>query len=399
MAVRNVARIVCILVLLANIGVSKTKTGSTIEDEGSKGKVLVFGGTGFIGSHIVEQLLDNGYEVTLTHRGSWYWDSAKFKDKVMSITCDRDWPMKTSCPKLMRYIQFNIFESVVDVSGVDYHHVRDAITALRNRTKLYVYISSDSVYEVCNKSHSDPTKESDAVRPTSTAKVAEYANADAYGNKKFVSENDVIKQRLRGGFPFVILRLPDVIGPRDTSPRWLTYQVWQTYAQMMTTFVRIPKDTAHVASSYVFVKDVARVVIKLLQPQPEVYDTVYNVAFRETNLTLELLLREMADALGLIDPIYSFVDAEDTDARALYPSVQKGPLDVSKIKRVLGFEPTPLKEAIQETVAFYIEAIESGKYSDQLLKMEDLFTKFKLLAGPSRYKQLIKELRLEKELL
>ena len=47
--------------------------------------VLVTGGTGFIGSHVIENLLDNGYRVILLKRSfSKTWRIEGFKDK---ITC------------------------------------------------------------------------------------------------------------------------------------------------------------------------------------------------------------------------------------------------------------------------------------------------------------------------
>ena len=38
---------------------------------------------------------------------------------------------------------------------------------LKGNTNLYIYISTDSVYDVCDKNHSDASLETDAVRPLS----------------------------------------------------------------------------------------------------------------------------------------------------------------------------------------------------------------------------------------
>ena len=37
----------------------------------------------------------------------------------------------------------------------------------------------------------------------------------------------------------------------------------------------------------------------------------------------------------------------------VYPSVTKGPMDISKAKDKLNFKPTPLRKALEETVAYY----------------------------------------------
>jgi hypothetical protein len=39
-----------------------------------------------------------------------------------------------------------------------------------------------------------------------------------------------------------------------------------------------------------------------------------------------------------------------------YPTVNSGPMDISKAKEVLGFSPTPIEEAVRQTVHFYEEA-------------------------------------------
>jgi hypothetical protein len=39
-----------------------------------------------------------------------------------------------------------------------------------------------------------------------------------------------------------------------------------------------------------------------------------------------------------------------------YPTVNSGPMDISKAKELLGFSPTPTEEAVRQTVHFYEEA-------------------------------------------
>ena len=51
--------------------------------------VLVTGGTGFIGSHVIEHLLTNGYRVILLKRSfSKTWRIEEFKDKITCYNID-----------------------------------------------------------------------------------------------------------------------------------------------------------------------------------------------------------------------------------------------------------------------------------------------------------------------
>ena len=55
-------------------------------------KILVLGGDGMLGSETVARLKLRGNDITVLHRGTWYWDSSKrIKPWVNFIQCDRDY--------------------------------------------------------------------------------------------------------------------------------------------------------------------------------------------------------------------------------------------------------------------------------------------------------------------
>jgi len=86
--------------------------------------------------------------------------------------------------------------------------------------------ATDSVYDVCAKLHKGRTLETDAVRPEDPEERVMLAEHHYYGDRKLLAEEELLGQRQHGGFPFVILRLPDVIGPRDNTHRFWIYQLW-----------------------------------------------------------------------------------------------------------------------------------------------------------------------------
>ncbi|CAG7720176.1 unnamed protein product, partial [Allacma fusca] len=49
---------------------------------------------------------------------------------------------------------------------------------------------------------------------------------DSYGDQKLAGEEVLIENNKATGMKFLIFRLADVIGPRDTTDRWWTYQMW-----------------------------------------------------------------------------------------------------------------------------------------------------------------------------
>jgi len=102
---------------------------------------------------------------------------------------------------------------------------------LRWPVPWYIYLSSDSVYEVCEKTHSGPTRESDSVRPISLREQERLNGLDAYADGKFAAEEAFDRlwevSKVEGGHStkYVYVRVPDVVGPRDTALLWWYYQI------------------------------------------------------------------------------------------------------------------------------------------------------------------------------
>ena len=93
-----------------------------------------------------------------------------------------------------------------------------------------------------------PTRRVPCGRPTG-AGWRQLAGRDSYGDGKLSSE-ELLRSR---AVPHLVLRLPDVIGPRDTTRRWWAYQLWVQYAGVLRRPVPIPPSAQTLRTSYVFV--------------------------------------------------------------------------------------------------------------------------------------------------
>lgn len=324
-------------------------------ESGPQLNVLVFGGNGFIGSATVEKLLSAGHRVVTVNRGNWYWDSGfKVKPFVQQVTCDRLYPMD-KCTELVHLADSGaVFDVVVDFSAYHLNAVVETLKLLKDQIKLYIYVSTDSVYDVCDKQHNDPSQETDAVRPHSQEKQEELAGGESYGHRKLQIEEELARQREAGGVPYVSLRLPDVIGPKDNTYRWWIYQLWIKLSDHLDKTLAIPEYLVSTTMSLVYVHDVADVIIKLLHPRPEALDQAFNLGFKETPTLLQLLGAIKA-SLNMSDA--TIVTDSSTDAVHMFPSVRRGPVDITKAQRLLDFSPTPLQQVITETVLFYEKAM------------------------------------------
>ena len=168
------------------------------------------------------------------------------------------------------------FDAVVDFSAYSARAIREATTLLRHKAHIYVHISTDSVYDVCDPDRraAGPVREEDSVRPDDKGLRDLLSTHHDYGHRKLEAEEELVTQRYnhsdeRLGIPYVILRLPDVLGPRDTTYRFWLYQLWVRLAAVLPERpVTIPKFLVDQENSFVFVDDVAKVVVDAVEAGP-----------------------------------------------------------------------------------------------------------------------------------
>ena len=353
-------------------------------------KVLVFGGNGFIGAETVDALLDSGVvDVTVVNRGrSWDWETTKtIKPRVRCICADRDKPL-SEFPELCEHVKDVHHDAVIDFSGYSPVAVKEAIELVTGQCDLYIYVSSDSVYEVCQeKQHIGHSRETDAVRPDDERDRKKARRRDSYGDDKLSAEEIIVEHSSRTGLPYVILRLADVIGPKDSTNRFWQYHLWVEMATSHKDIsVLIPKKYEGCPLSFVYSKDVAKLVTKIVNMDKEsrtaICNEAYNLACSE-NIHLVEVIRTIEKSLGLQQskPYVTFDEGEQVPQ--IYPSVDRGPVDITKAIDRLHWSPTPLDKAITDTVEFYKGVVKQklflgerkDVYKDLKESLEDMFEK------------------------
>src|SRR5215212_1059532 len=97
-------------------------------------KILIFGGTGFVGRHIAERCLARGHALTLFHRGR---SNPGVLAEAEHILGDRDGDLSA--------LHGRAFDVVVDTGGYEVRAVRAAARAVAHPGLHYVFISTISV--------------------------------------------------------------------------------------------------------------------------------------------------------------------------------------------------------------------------------------------------------------
>jgi 2'-hydroxyisoflavone reductase len=167
-------------------------------------KILVLGGTRFLGRHLVEAALERGHEVTMFNRGK---SGAGLYPEVESLLGDRDGGLGA--------LEGRSFDAVLDTSGYVPRVVRQAGELLAERVGHYTFVSSLSVY-------ADLEPNGDETRPLATT--------DEPGSEEVLKHYGALKalceQTLESLLPGRVLhaRAGLIVGPYDPMnrfPYWL----------------------------------------------------------------------------------------------------------------------------------------------------------------------------------
>ena len=168
-------------------------------------RLLILGGTGFIGPHQVRYAMYRGHQVTIFNRGRTAPD---LFPGVESLIGDRDGQIDA--------LRGRTWDAVIDNSGYVPRHVRDSARLLADSVGRYLFTSTGSVYSF----------DQDAI--TEDGELLPIEDPDSedvnryYGPLKILCENAVYDAFKERG---TVFRLHVVAGPGDTTDRYTYWPV------------------------------------------------------------------------------------------------------------------------------------------------------------------------------
>ena len=168
-------------------------------------KLLLIGGTRFLGRAIVDAALAAGHEVTLFNRGRSNPDL--YSGQVETLVGDRDGGLAV--------LNGRSFDAVIDTCGYVPRLVRDSAEKLKDAVQQYVFISSISVYPMA--SMLEPGVAEDTAVDTMPDESVEEVTGETYGPLKALCE-----QAAEAAMPGRVLnvRAGLIVGPYDLSDRF-----------------------------------------------------------------------------------------------------------------------------------------------------------------------------------
>lgn len=189
----------------AGVAMAAAGLGSAAADAKSRAarplRILMLGGTRFIGIHMTRLALERGHEVTHFTRGR---SGLGLFPSVRQLNGDRNGQIDA--------LASGEWDAVIDNSGYVPRHVRLSAELLAPRAQQYVFVSSISVYP----DFSVPRGEDSAVGKLDDETV-EKVDGTTYGPLKALCE-----QAAERAFPgrSTILRPGLIVGPEDNTDRF-----------------------------------------------------------------------------------------------------------------------------------------------------------------------------------
>jgi 2'-hydroxyisoflavone reductase len=171
-------------------------------------RLLIIGGTRFLGRALTEDALARGHEVTLFNRGQ---TNPELFPEAERITGDRDGGLDA--------LAGHSWDAVVDTCGYFPRIVRASAEALADSVGTYCFISTISVYDDLSK----PVDESSRLGTIEDETVEEFGDEfQNYGPLKALSEQAVQDVY---GFRALIIRPGFIVGPHDPTDRFTYWPV------------------------------------------------------------------------------------------------------------------------------------------------------------------------------
>lgn len=165
-------------------------------------KILLIGGTVFVGRHLAAELLAQGHDLTLFNRGK---TRRGLFPGAREVFGDRDGGLDVFADEE--------FDWVVDTCGYVPRVVGDSARFFKDRAKNYLFVSTVSVYPATDKPGLDEESGVAVIDDTDT----EVVDGRTYGALKALCEHEVLEAF---GDRALIPRPGIVMGPEDPTDRF-----------------------------------------------------------------------------------------------------------------------------------------------------------------------------------
>jgi UDP-glucose 4-epimerase len=300
-------------------------------------KVLLTGGAGFIGSHVVDLLLKHGHEVViiddlstgkranLNPRARFYQLDIRSPEVEQVFSLERPEVINHHAAQMdvRRSMSDPVFDADVNILG----SIKLAQYAIKYKVRKFIHISSggaaygEPVYLPCDEEH--------PVQPVCP-----------YGASKYTFELYLYLFNANYGLDYTVIRYPNVYGPRQ-DPHGEAGVVAIFTGQMLRGLPVNINGTGEQVRDYVFVSDCARANLMVLEQGG---GRIFNLGFGE-GTSVNQIFAHLKEITGYL-PGPNFGPAKTGETFKIY-------LDATRARKEIGWTPNiSLEYGLRQTVDY-----------------------------------------------
>ena len=302
-------------------------------------KILVTGGAGFIGSHVVDLFVAQGYEVVIvddlsTGRASNLNPSAKFykmdiRDPKVREVFEAEKPDYVSHHAAQMDVRRSVVQPLFDADVNILGSINLIESARAVNVKRFIYISTGGA--VYGEPGRVPVEETDPINPICQ-----------YGASKHTVEHYLFMYHYNYGMKYTVLRYPNVFGPRQ-DPHGEAGVVAIFTGKMMAGELVVVNGDGEQTRDFVYVGDCARA--NLLAATVEHQPGIYNIGWGLPT-SVNDIFSTLAKVTSYPHPV-QYGPAKVGETRHIY-------LNAAKAKKDLGWTPTvSLEDGLTKTVEYF----------------------------------------------
>jgi len=320
-------------------------------------KVLVTGGAGFIGSHLVDELLSRGFEVIALDnlRNGSLDNLAKASAQSSFNFIEGDILKSADCEQAIQGVEVIYHLACLGVrhslhSPIENHEVNatgtlNILEASRQaEVNKFFYISTSEIY---GKTEVFPIVESNVPKPTTV-----------YGSSKFAGEHYTNSYNEAYGLDTTVLRIFNNYGPRahyegdsgEVIPRTIVNTL---YGKSPVIF-----GDGSITRDFFYVKDTARILSDLMDIEGLTGGT-FNLG-TGVEITIKALLEELLALMPDHQVVIEYMEDRPADVPRLW-------VDSTKLRSIVDFKNEfSFQEGLVKTIAYYTNLMKGKDLTSEM---------------------------------
>ena len=298
-----------------------------------KKKLLVIGGTGFLGSHVCREAVKKNYTVISVSTKKTKFNQIK---KVKYIKCDIS--KSTIIKKKINFevdyiINFGGYVDHSDKNKTYRSHFEGCKNLIdfyqKKKIKKFIQIGSSLEYGKTKSPH----KEKNITKKVTPLK-------SIYAKSKLLSTNYCINAFKKKSFPVTVLRPYLVYGPGQKINRLIPFIISKSL-----TNKKFPCSSGVQLRNFLFVEDFVKAIFKTLTKK-SVNGEIINIGSNE-NLRVKKVILMIKNYLNSGKPMFGKIELRKDESLKYYPSIKKA-------KNLINWKPLiKFENGIIKTIKYY----------------------------------------------